>query len=78
MVDSTASPAATIIPFNVWPIYVGGLMIGTIPMFETAQDGVAFFFQALPFNFYGIFALLITLLFAWEYLPWVQKDAPGN
>ncbi|MDX1636802.1 MAG: sodium:proton antiporter, partial [Balneolaceae bacterium] len=30
MVDSTASPAATIIPFNVWPIYVGGLVAGTI------------------------------------------------
>ena len=71
MVDSTASPAATIIPFNVWPIYIGGLVAGTIPMFETAQDGIAFFFQALPFNFYGIFAILITLLFAWELLPWI-------
>lgn len=71
MVDSTASPAATIIPFNVWPIYIGGLVAGTIPMFETAEDGIAFFFSSLPFNFYGIFALLITLLFAWELLPWI-------
>ncbi len=71
MVDSTASPAATVIPFNVWPIYIGGLVVGTIPMFETAQDGIAFFFSALPFNFYGIFAIIITLLFAWELLPWV-------
>ncbi|TYP93341.1 transporter, NhaC family [Fodinibius salinus] len=71
MVDSTASPAATIIPFNVWPIYIAGLVVGTIPLFETTQDGVAFFIQALPFNFYGIFALIITFLFAWELLPWV-------
>lgn len=71
MVDSTASPGATIIPFNVWPIYIGGLVVGTIPMFESAQDGIAFFFSSLPFNFYGIFALLITLLFAFELLPWV-------
>lgn len=71
MVDSTASPAATVIPFNVWPIYVGGLLVGTIPMFETVQDGINFFIQALPFNFYGIFAVLITLFFAWELLPWV-------
>lgn len=71
MVDSTASPAATIIPFNVWPIYIGGLVVGTIPMFETAQDGIAFFFSALSFNFYGIFAVIITFLFAWELLPWV-------
>lgn len=71
MVDSTASPAATLIPFNVWPFYVGGLIIGTIPLFETTQQAVAFFFSALPYNFYSIFAILITLLFALELLPWV-------
>ena len=71
VVDSTASPAATIIPFNVWPIYVGGLVAGTIPLFETSQDGIQFFFSALPFNFYAIFAVAMTFLFAWELLPWV-------
>ncbi len=71
MVDSTASPAATIIPFNVWPFYVSGLIIGTLPMFATTQDGVRFFFSALPFNFYAIFALILTLLFALELLPFV-------
>ena len=38
VVDSTASPAATLIPFNVWPIYIGGLVAGTIPLFETATS----------------------------------------
>lgn len=71
MVDSTASPAATLIPFNVWPFYVGGLVIGTLPLFETTQQSVAFFFSALPYNFYAIFAILITLLFAFDKLPWV-------
>jgi Na+/H+ antiporter NhaC len=69
VVDSTASPAATLIPFNVWPIYIGGLVAGTIPLFETAEDGIGFFFSALPLNFYAIFAVLLTLLFAWEKLP---------
>ena len=67
--DSTASPAATLIPFNVWPIYVGGLLAGTIPMFSSSEDGIQFFFQALPYNFYAIAALLITLLFALGKLP---------
>jgi len=71
MVDSTASPAATLIPFNVWPFYVSGLVIGTLPLFENTQDGVAFFFSAIAFNFYAIFAILITFLFAWEMLPFV-------
>jgi len=73
VVDSTASPAATIIPFNVWPIYVGGLVAGTIPMFETSQDGIQFFFSALPYNFYAIFAVAMTFLFAWEKLPWIPS-----
>jgi Na+/H+ antiporter NhaC len=71
MVDSTASPAATLIPFNVWPIYVSGLVIGTLAVFETPQDGINFFFASLPYNFYAIFAIFITLLFALDLLPWV-------
>lgn len=71
LVDSTASPAATLIPFNVWPFYVSGLIIGTIPLFETTQQNIAFFFQAIPFNFYAIFGIGITFLFAWEKLPWI-------
>lgn len=78
MVDSTASPAATVIPFNVWPIYIAGLVVGTIPLFETNQDGVAFFFQSIPFNFYAIIALMMTLLFAWELLPWVPSKKMRN
>ncbi|WP_020404673.1 Na+/H+ antiporter NhaC family protein [Gracilimonas tropica] len=71
MVDSTASPAATLIPFNVWPFYVGGLVIGTLPFLETTQQSVSFFFSALPYNFYAIFAILLTLLFAWDKFPFV-------
>lgn len=72
--DSTASPAATLIPFNVWPIYVGGLLAGTIPLFGNSQEGIQFFFQALPYNFYAIAALLLTLLFALGRLPF----SPGR
>ncbi len=73
VVDSTASPAATIIPFNVWPIYVGGLVAGTIPLFQTTQDGIAFFFSSIWANFYAIFAIILTFLFAWEFLSWVPS-----
>lgn len=71
VVDSTASPAATLIPFNVWPIYVGGLVAGSVPILATREEAIAFFFRALPFNFYAIFAILFTLLFAWDRLPWL-------
>jgi Na+/H+ antiporter NhaC len=71
IVDSTASPVATIIPFNAWPLYVAGLIVGTTPLFATEAEAVTFFFRALPYNFYGIFAVLATLLFALGWLPWV-------
>jgi Na+/H+ antiporter NhaC len=71
VVDSTASPAATVIPFNAWPLYVAGLVVGTIPLFATTQDAVTFFFRSIPYNFYGIFAVTFTLLFSLGALPWV-------
>ena len=71
VVDSTASPAATLIPFNVWPIYVGGLAAGTVPIIATQQDGINFFLRSIPFNFYAMFAILFTLLFALDRLPFL-------
>lgn len=70
VVDSTASPVATVIPLNAWPLYVAGLLVGTIPIFTTEQEVVSFFFRSIPFNFYGLLAVLMTLLFALEVLPW--------
>ncbi|PSQ73981.1 MAG: sodium:proton antiporter [Bacteroidetes bacterium QH_9_64_21] len=78
VVDSTASPAATLIPFNVWPIYVGGLVAGTIPLFETSQQGIQFFFSSIWANFYALFAVALTLLFAWEKLPYVPSKKMRN
>ncbi len=71
VVDSTASPIATIIPFNVWPIYVAGLitiesLASVIPDEATA---IGFFYQAIVFNFYAWIAVAMTLLFAWDRLP---------
>src|SRR5690606_9937089 len=71
IVDSTASPVATVLPFNAWPLYVAGLVAGTTPLFASSEEATAFFFRALPFNFYGIFAVTATLLFALGLLPWI-------
>ncbi len=78
IVDSTASPAATLIPFNVWPIYVAGLVAGTVPVLATQGDGIQFFFRALPFNYYAMFAILLTLLFSIERMPFMPGKLWGN
>ncbi|MDP7358932.1 MAG: Na+/H+ antiporter NhaC family protein [Pseudomonadales bacterium] len=71
IIDSTASPIATVIPFNVWPVYVAGLVVGTIPLFTTEADAITFFYKTILFNFYGIFAVLFTYTFALEINPFV-------
>ena len=73
IIDSTAAPVATILPFNVWPIYIGGLVVGTSPIFTDLDFSKAYLFKAIPFNFYAWFALLFTLLLSWEKLPWYGK-----
>ena len=71
VVDSTASPIATIIPFNVWPVYVAGLI--TIEplsaVIASEEAAVKMFLYAIPFNFYAWIAISMTLLFALDRLP---------
>jgi len=84
VVDSTASPVATILPFNAWPAFIAGLVVFTIPLFGTPDvtdpdvalgKAVAFFFASIPYNFYAMFALLGTLLAAGGLIPlWVGRN----
>ncbi len=71
IVDSTASPVATILPFNAWPIYVGGIIIGTVPFINSEADAFSLFISSIPFNFYALLAVLFTLLMSLEWLPWM-------
>jgi Na+/H+ antiporter NhaC len=73
VVDSTASPVATLLPFNAWPAYVAGLVVATVPVIPDEASGLAFFVSSLPFNFYAVLAVLSTGLFALGALPWVGR-----
>lgn len=73
IVDSTASPVATLIPFNVWPTYTGALIIGTAGFLTDMDAAVAFYFSAIPFNFYAIIAIFFTLATSLEFMPWYGK-----
>ncbi len=69
VVDSTGSPIATVLPFNAWPAYIAGLVVGTVPFLADLDAAEMFFFDSVPYNFYAIFAVLATLLFAVGVLP---------
>ena len=76
IVDSTASPIATLIPLNAWPAYIGSLvMLGSIHQYIPNEEaGMMYFLRAIPYNFYAVFAILFTLLISIEKLPWMGKQ----
>jgi len=73
VIDSTASPIATLIPFNAWPAFVGGLVVGTIPLIPDLEASFSFFLSSLRFNFYALIAVGSTLLMAMGLLPWMGR-----
>ncbi|MBE1302261.1 MAG: sodium:proton antiporter [Alteromonadaceae bacterium] len=63
IVDSTASPIASVIAFNAWPAYVQAfIFVPGVTFLATEADRIAFFFSSIPFSFYGILAVIGTLL----------------
>lgn len=67
VVDSTASPIASVIAFNAWPAYVQALIyVPGVAFLATEADRISFFFSSIPFSFYGILAVVGTLLLSLE------------
>jgi Na+/H+ antiporter NhaC len=70
IVDSTASPIASVIAFNAWPAYVQALIfVPGVAFLATESDRLTFFFMSVPLSFYGIFAVIGTLLLACDKAP---------
>lgn len=76
IVDSTSSPIATIIPFNAWPAYIGGIVaIDSLAQYIPDEEiGISYFLAAIPFNFYAMFAVLFTFLLSIEKLPFISRQ----
>jgi Na+/H+ antiporter NhaC len=93
IVDSTASPIASVIAFNAWPAYIQALIfVPGVTFLATEADRLSFFFSSVPFSFYGILAVIGTLLLSLDITkfagPGIKKarlraretgqlDAPG-
>jgi Na+/H+ antiporter NhaC len=66
--DSTASPVCTIIPFSSWGVYTTGLLVG-IGTFTDKNIATKAVISMIPFNFYGIAAVLMVGLIALGIIP---------
>lgn len=63
IVDSTASPIASVLAFNAWPAYIQALIfVPGVAFLSSETERIGFFFQSVPLSFYGIFAVIGTLL----------------
>lgn len=75
IVDSTASPVASLLAFNAWPGYVQAfIFVAGVSFLATEADRIAFFFKAIPFCFYAILAVAGTLLMSLEKPVFVGKQ----
>lgn len=75
IVDSTASPIASILAFNAWPGYVQAfIFVPGVAWLATDADRIAFFFQSIPLSFYSIFAVLGTFLLSIDKAPFLGKQ----
>lgn len=75
IVDSTASPIASVLAFNAWPAYIQALIfVPGVAFLSTEADRLSFFFSSIPFSFYGIFAVIGTLLLS---LDFMKFSGPG-
>jgi Na+/H+ antiporter NhaC len=67
IVDSTASPIASLLAFNAWPAYVQSLIyVPGVAFLATEVDRINFFFKSVPFSFYSILAVIGTLLLSFN------------
>lgn len=66
--DSTSAPVCTIIPFSSWGVYVAGLLVG-IGAFIDKDLATAAVVKSVPFNFYGILAVIMVGLIALGIVP---------
>lgn len=74
IVDSTASPIASVLAFNAWPAYIQALIfVPGVSFLASESERIAFFFQSIPFSFYGILAVVGTLLISLNVMTFAGK-----
>ncbi len=68
LLDSGSAPVCTLVPLTGWAVYIAGLLKGYGPIVD-AEQGMKVFIQAIPYNFYGWFAVILAGLIAFGIVP---------
>ncbi len=59
LIDATAGPVCIIAPISSWAAAVAGFARGA-----GAESGISLFIQAIPYNFYALFTILMMVILA--------------
>ncbi len=59
LIDATAAPICIIAPISSWAAAVAGFARGA-----GAESGISLFIQAIPYNFYALFTILMMIIIA--------------
>ncbi len=59
LIDATAAPICIIAPISSWAAAVAGFARGA-----GAESGISLFIQAIPYNFYAIFTIIMMVILA--------------
>jgi len=66
IVDSTAAPVATVALVSTWIGFQVGVIEGAVQQVQgLTESAYAIFLQALPYNFYPVFAVVFVFMIAW-------------
>lgn len=66
--DSTSAPVCTLIPFSSWGVYMSGLLLGA-GIYLNNDEAMNAVINMVPYNFYGIFSVLMVGLIALKIIP---------
>lgn len=67
-IDSTSTTITSLVPITNWAAFFTGVFAGFAEL-EYLGSGFDIYIKTIPFNFYAIFALIITFLFTMGFMP---------
>lgn len=70
VIDSTGAPVCALLPFSTWAVFYAGIFMEEASVVNLGYgSGINTYIHVIPYMFYPIFALLLTLLFSFGIVP---------
>lgn len=68
LLDTTASPVCTLLPFSAWGAYMSGLLVGYGPI-KDPVSAMNVVIASIPYNLYSLIVVALSLSIAFQVVP---------